>query len=698
MWTWIHKRKSFYGEQKRILKSLENFKPKPTCVLFSGGGYQAFWKLDQAVYVGGNLTSIEELEGYNIQIAQLLGGDNCHNLDRIMRLPGTYNIPGEKKLKQNPERKTVLAEVIWDDGGIHSLADFVCAPRIQNQEKGVAGVKVKLSGNLAPVDLEELPETVNLRTKAIIVQGDDPDDPTRYASKSEAVFGVCCALVRAGIDDDIIASIILDPDFNISEHVLKQKRSRTYAARQIQRAKEEVQEPWLRKLNEQHAVIEDMGGKCRIVSEVYDSVLKRFRLSRQSFEDFRNRYMHLKVEIGSDKDGQPIYSPVGKWWLQHPMRRQYQNIIFAPNRDTEKSYNLWRGFYFQPLPGKCELFLNHILEIICSNNEEHYAYLIRWLARCVQQPDTQGEIAVVLRGRQGTGKGTFISAFGRLWGRHFLQVSNSKHLVGQFNAHLQDCIVLFADEAFFAGDKAHEGVLKALITEDLLMLERKGVDAIPGPNFTHILMASNAEWVVPADQDERRYFVLDVSNKKKQNTAYFSKIQSELKSGGYEALLHHLMSLDLTDFNVRKMPKTKALGEQKMLSLNPEQTWWYSRLVDGIQIDKIDHWELNVSTKAVYDDYIRFCDNQRYNHRASPPALGKFLLKVTGNLRRKQISVVVNENKDYGQTVRKNIRTYVYEFPGLWECRSVWDGLFSTNINWQAPPEAKIISDDVAPF
>ena len=33
-----------------------------------------------------------QLEAYNQQIAVMLAADPCHNIDRIMRLPGTLNI------------------------------------------------------------------------------------------------------------------------------------------------------------------------------------------------------------------------------------------------------------------------------------------------------------------------------------------------------------------------------------------------------------------------------------------------------------------------------------------------------------------------------------------------------------------------------------------------------------------------------
>ena len=50
-----------------------------------------------------------------------------------------------------------------------------------------------------------------------------------------------------------------------------------------------------------------------------------------------------------------------------------------------------------------------------------------------------------------------------------------------------------------------------------MLLERKGVDAVTVANHLRLLVTSNASWTVPASQDERRFFVLDVTNDKQQN-------------------------------------------------------------------------------------------------------------------------------------------------------------------------------------
>lgn len=73
------------------LDKITRYLPRATAVVFSGGGYQAFWRLS------GPCPDLARVERCNIKIAEDLGGDHCHNVDRIMRLPGTINLPNAKK-------------------------------------------------------------------------------------------------------------------------------------------------------------------------------------------------------------------------------------------------------------------------------------------------------------------------------------------------------------------------------------------------------------------------------------------------------------------------------------------------------------------------------------------------------------------------------------------------------------------------
>jgi hypothetical protein len=76
-------------------------------------------------------------------------------------------------------------------------------------------------------------------------------------------------------------------------------------------------------------------------------------------------------------------------------------------------------------------------------------------------------------------------------------------------------------------------------------------------------MSSNADWVVPAGADARRYFVLNVSDAQMQKTDYFAAISKQMENGGREALLQFLLHRDLSGFEVRRVPQTDALAQQK---------------------------------------------------------------------------------------------------------------------------------------
>jgi len=643
--------------------------PEPTAIIFSGGGYQGFWKLETPIPVNGELALAEDAKRWNQQLEILFGGDNCHNIDRIMRLPGTINVPDAKKIKKG--RKPELAKLVsWAPEAIYPLTKFTQAQAVQSPDlKGFTSPErtVKISGNVERLaDINELDQwNVPDRVKVICVQGRHPDEPKEGDnSRSMWVFDCVCQLLRCNVPNEVVFSILTDPDYGISESILeKGNNAERYALRQIERATEEIVDPWLRKLNEEYAVVKNVGGKCRVIEEVMDPVLNRSRLTRISFEDFRNSYMNKTVQAGTKKDGKtPHMVPVGKWWLEHPDRREFKTIVFAPNMEVPNSYNLWKGYGCEARPGDCSLFLDHIKRNVCSNDETTYRYLLGWLARAVQQPASQGEVAIVLRGGRGVGKSFFAKHFGALFGRHYLPISNPSHLVGNFNSHLRDVVVLFADEAFYAGDKKHGSILKTLITEETIAIEAKGVDVETSPNFVHLIMASNEDHVVPAAIDERRYLVLNVSAEQQQQKPYFRAIKEQLDAGGYEALLHLLLTYDLTDYEVRDVPRTTALDDQKNASLNGFTRMFYDWLVAGIlpaaasaltdQLRKPDRFAPFVGTAELTEFY------KAHRTHTDPPATFNAVAETFNRLgfRKGRIKDVSG-----------------YHLPPLQEARKMWD-------------------------
>ncbi|WP_164681879.1 virulence-associated E family protein [Fuscovulum blasticum] len=231
-------------ERARLLGLLTTNLPKgippPSVIIDSGRGFWGLWRLAQPVVMppaddpawDAARASVEDR---NRGLEFSFGADACHNLERICRLPGTVNRkPGG-----------LLARVVQADASVFDLTAFPAVPDPK------AGAAVAVAGRGAPALATDLPAVpfdasgrpdlpVSDRTKMLIVQGRDPDDPGRHKSRSEAFWAVVCDLARANVPDDMIAAVVLNPDFAISGHPLDQPKSRQYVARQIGRARAEA--------------------------------------------------------------------------------------------------------------------------------------------------------------------------------------------------------------------------------------------------------------------------------------------------------------------------------------------------------------------------------------------------------------------------------------------------------------------------
>lgn len=645
------------SQKKKILAALRA--KSPTFIIDSGGGMQALWRLQTPLKVVLDPPNIPEIEAFNRQLEREFSADNCHNINRLLRLPHTTNFPTAVKRKRGRvEAPTDL--VLCDTERCSPLNHFIRAEVVSANISPNESVCEDIT-NLTIVDVDDIPQ-ISQEVRHCILTGNTPDG--RFASRSEAVFAVVCHMIKQGCDDRTIASVLLDKSYRISDHIYANRNPQAYARRQIIQAKNKVQvNPELSEMNERFAVVQE-GGKTMVMSYEWDHELEHYYVKRQTLEAFQQFWMHRTVDVQTS----PTTSrkmPLAKWWLAHPQSRRFEHVIFAPNKDIPNAYNLWRGLLYEPRQGDWSLFHSHVRHVICRNDDANYEYLMNWMARAVQKPHLQGHVAVVMRGGMGSGKGCFARHFGSLFGRHYLQVVQPRQVTGNFNAHLRECVVLFADEAFFAGDKTSESVMKALITEEHINIERKHVDVTTKNNCLKIIAASNHAWVVPAGKDERRYFVLDVDSKFNQNTDYFDAIEKQMLSGGREAMLYDLMKRDISRFNVWKAPRTQALYEQQLESLGPEYKWWYEKLRDGQIRPTHLEWSDEIEETEVLEDYMEAA--RKMGHRFNKYRLDKFFAEVLPNkappVRRKRPGMVLEglENKPCKKTF--------YVLPSLKDCR-----------------------------
>ena len=394
--------------------------------------------------------------------------------------------------------------------------------------------------------------------------------------------------------------------------------------------KAEGKEAVLDEMNAQHCVVME-NGKFRVFTEEFDPVLGRHFYQRSSKEDFQNLYCNSFVEQMNDRP-----TTRAQFWLKHPKRRQYKGVIFDPSGDHDGWLNLWRGWAVEPKPGDWSLLDRLIREVLTDGDPRGYRYLLNWIAAMFQRPAEPAEVAIAFKGAKGTGKGTLGRVLQQLAGPHGLHISSPEHITGRFNSHLQNCICLFADEAFWAGDKAGEAKLKALVTEPTVAYEGKGRDAVMGKNLIHIVMASNSDWVVPAGLDgERRFAVFEVNESRKDDRDFFRALNRQLDEGGRAAFLHDMLARDIDGWHPRNdIPQNSALADQKLRGMDPEYSWWYSLLYAGELpgYDEDRDWsggEVELDKGDLYDSYLSFARN-RTRHPRPLPGLAKVLLAKVG--------------------------------------------------------------------
>ena len=267
----------------RYLGQLDNgFKPQPTAIVDSGNGIQCLWRLAQPLALGvpvGNEYSpedqakIADVEARVAAVMVRLGAKaGTQNIDRILRLPGTTNLPNAKKLKQG--RVACPTKMLSFNGATHTLDAF--ALPTANEESNRPGTPAdggqharQPEQERTPVDIDALP--VSDRIKNLIRGIDDPDHV--YASRSERVMAVLMAMVGGGCTDEQMSAVMLDKTLPIGEHVREQPKIFDYLTRQITFARSQVS-PGL------HSVVK--------IKATLDAVLKSAaELQHKTFEPLR---------------------------------------------------------------------------------------------------------------------------------------------------------------------------------------------------------------------------------------------------------------------------------------------------------------------------------------------------------------------------------------------------------------------------
>jgi len=283
------------------------------------------------------------------------------------------------------------------------------------------------------------------------------------------------------------------------------------------------------------------------------------------------------LEYKKDKRGTIYETQVFAFnkWLGLAETKRFEGLLFDPSMpygDNGKFWNTWRGWvyasgnYENPAE-MCSIYLDHIFNNICNGDNEIYDYVLDWMAQIIQQPEKKVFHSIAIKGEKGCGKSIFVQIYQRLFGQATVEIADSECLTNTFNSLLANRILVYADEAFWSGDKKHRGKLKNLISSDRIAITFKGKDTISMSNYIRIIATTNSDWSAPIEKGERRWVSLRCGNRNLKDRRYFGSMIEQMNNGGYEALMQFLLARDISARDWSSVPETEASRQDMALTV-----------------------------------------------------------------------------------------------------------------------------------
>lgn len=384
----------------------------------------------------------------------------------------------------------------------------------------------------------------------------------------------------------------------------------------------------VRQLNEKYALMIDgpYSGKIAVLSDPREPVM----ITQSALHLMLKP--HKVVPPATEENPNPTPIPVAALWLGWEGRRELTGLEFCPpgGRDPDPfKHNLWQGFAAEPEEGKeHQKFLLHLKVNVCNGDADLYHWLVNWLADMVQCPGRKRAVGVCLYSPEfGTGKSVVYAHLKKIFGTHAYSAKSTREITGNFNAHLAGNVCLGVEEAMWSGDKEAESKLRHFMSSETMGLEMKGVNICQIDSFSRVISTSNHDWAVPVRLGDRRWLVLQVDPRRKDDREYWTPIWDALNFGkAANHLLYYLMNhVEVDEDLLFRPPMTGAKAKQAGETLANDGKWWLAVLEghrdphvlpSGAQV--IEHggedgvFNAESSKEGIYENYKSYAKDQRY--------------------------------------------------------------------------------------
>jgi Family of unknown function (DUF5906) len=225
-------------------------------------------------------------------------------------------------------------------------------------------------------------------------------------------------------------------------------------------------------------------------------------------------------------------------------------------------------------PDGLQFILDHIL-MLCDYDDVMYQYFIRWIAFMFQKPEIK-ITCVILISKPGAGKTSLILLLKKLMGgKKVFECSDpARDVWGSFNSLMMDAFLVNLSELEYADSKDSLGKIKALITDEDITINQKGISPITVRSYHHFIGTTNKENPIKIEKGERRFFIVRSSDDKIGNRPHFDKMYSLMEDiDVLRSCYDYFKTLDLTGYNPQDIPLSEHKESLKELSVSPIEDW-----------------------------------------------------------------------------------------------------------------------------
>jgi integrase len=294
-------------------------------------------------------------------------------------------------------------------------------------------------------------------------------------------------------------------------------------------------------------------------------------------------------EDKNDSDEKEGYKfDIKKWFINkhhttYAINSDPRASRFYEDKKTEQKYiNLSKGFlhkkikkfddYPTEIKDNVEKINNHICKIWNSSNKDAYEYCLNWFA-CAFTGHKM-ETAIFLKSAEGVGKSIFVDfIIEHVIGSDIGMMTAKVNQMLKFNYQLLGKIFVCLEELPSASKSEWHSlsdILKDLITNANMDVERKYFDAMKVANYISLMIFTNNDNTIKFGKDIRRYFMADVSHESVGDLNYYKDLKDAMTRETGEAYFMFLLERyeSIKDkFNCADIPLTESKIEMKINNL-----------------------------------------------------------------------------------------------------------------------------------